>query len=178
MRRLIAEGAPRGKSHGAKFRPEPLFLNPCHCPVKVFEIPIVVRPEDIDDNDHVNNVVYLKWIFDVALAHWQVSAPPEMQATYAWVATRHEIDYRREALLGDAIVARTWIGTVDSRKFERRTAIVRTSDHTVLARGTSYWALITRATGRITRIPPDMVALFAAYMEAEVPASGATGLGS
>lgn len=135
-------------------------------PVQVFEIPIVVRSEDIDDNDHVNNVVYLKWIFDVALAHWQVSAPPEMQATFGWVATRHEIDYRREALLGDPIVARTWIGTVDSRKFERRTAIVRTSDNAVLARGTSYWALISRATGKITRIPPEMVALFEAYMEA------------
>lgn len=134
-------------------------------PVQVFETPIVVRPEDIDDNDHVNNVVYLKWIFDVALAHWQVSAPAEMQATYGWVATRHEIDYRREVLLGDAIVARTWIGSVDSRKFERRTAIVRTSDNAVLARGTSYWALISRATGKITRIPPEMVQLFEAYME-------------
>lgn len=135
---------------------------------RVFEIPIVVRPEDIDDNDHVNNVVYLKWIFDVALAHWLESAPAEMQATYGWVATRHEIDYRREALLGDAIVARTWIGAVDSRKFERFTAIVRTSDNHVLARGTSFWALIARETGKITRIPPDMTALFVDYMERPV----------
>jgi acyl-CoA thioester hydrolase len=129
-------------------------MSTSRAPHQVFEIPIAVRAEDIDDNDHVNNVVYLKWIFDVALAHWHVSAPPEMQATFGWVATRHEIDYRREALLGG----------VDSRKFERRTEIVRTSDGQVLARGVSYWALITRATGRITRIPPEMVGLFEAYM--------------
>jgi acyl-CoA thioester hydrolase len=44
--------------------------------LQVFDIHIEIKPEDIDDNDHVNNVVYLKWIFDVALEHWNVSAPP------------------------------------------------------------------------------------------------------
>ena len=100
----------------------------------------------------------------MALAHWNASAPDEMKQTYAWVATRHEIDYRREAVLGDAIVARTWIGAVDSRRFERNTEIVRTSDDHVLARGKSLWTLIARDTGRITRIPTDMVSLFSAYM--------------
>jgi len=132
--------------------------------MQVFQIPVVVRPDDIDDNDHVNNVVYLRWIFDVALAHWEASADDAMRATYGWVATRHEIDYRREALIGDPIVARTWIGGVESRKFERLTEIVRTSDGQVLARGRSWWALISRETGKITRIPPEMVALFEAYM--------------
>ena len=141
--------------------------------LQVFEIPIEVLPQDIDDNDHVNNVVYLKWIFDVALAHWNASAPDAMREVYGWVATRHEIDYRREALLGDTIVARTWIGGVDSRKFERLTEIVRTSDNQVLARGKSYWALISRETGRITRIPPEMVGMFEAYMAEGADASRA-----
>lgn len=134
--------------------------------LQVFDIPIEIRPEDIDDNDHVNNVVYLKWIFDVALEHWNVSAPPEMKAEYGWVATRHEIDYRREAVMGDRIIARTWIGGVDSRRFERLTEIVRAEDDHVLARARSMWTLIRRDTGRITRIPPHMVELFSAYMHA------------
>ncbi len=132
--------------------------------LQVFDIPITVLPSDIDDNDHVNNVVYLRWIFDVALAHWNASASDAMKEVYGWVATRHEIDYRREAVFGDAIVARTWIGAVDSRRFERLTEIVRTADDHVLARARSLWTLIARDTGRITRIPPDMVALFSAYM--------------
>lgn len=131
--------------------------------LQVFDIPITVLASDIDDNDHVNNVVYLRWIFDVALAHWSACASEAMKAAYAWVATRHEIDYRREAVFGDAIVARTWIGAVDSRRFERLTEIVRTTDDHVLARGRSMWTLLARDTGRITRIPPDMTALFAAY---------------
>jgi len=132
--------------------------------LQVFDIPITVLPADIDDNDHVNNVVYLRWIFDVALAHWNASASDAMKAVFGWVATRHEIDYRREAVFGDAIMARTWIGAVDSRRFERHTEIVRTADDHVLARARSLWTLLARDTGRITRIPPDMVALFSAYM--------------
>ena len=118
-----------------------------------FEIPIIVLPEDIDDMDHVNNVVYLRWIQDVAIAHWMDRASAQLRADFGWVATRHEIDYKQAARLGDAITARTWIGAVDSRRFERHTAIIRNADGVVLARGRTLWCLLSRATGRIARIP-------------------------
>jgi acyl-CoA thioester hydrolase len=128
-----------------------------------FEIPIVVRPDDldhIDDMNHVNNVVYLRWVQDVALAHWRANATEQLRATYAWVATRHELDYRQAATLTDAITARTWIGAVDSRRFERFTEIIRSHDGVVLARGRTLWSLVNRATGRITRIPEELLACF------------------
>ncbi len=122
----------------------------------LFEIPITVRADDIDDMQHVNNVVYLRWVQDVALAHWKASATADMQETLAWVATRHELDYLRAALLGDAIVARTWIGTVDSRRFERFTEIARADDGVVLLRARTRWLLVNRATGRVTRISAEL----------------------
>jgi acyl-CoA thioester hydrolase len=129
-------------------------------PVPVFEIPIVVTPDDIDDMDHVNNVVYLRWVQDVALAHWLARATPDMLTELGWVATRHELDYVRAAVLGDAITARTWVGVVDSRRFERLTEIVRTQDGVVLARGRTLWLLVSRVTGKITRISPELRDLF------------------
>jgi acyl-CoA thioester hydrolase len=129
-------------------------------PPKPFEIPIAVIPDDIDEMNHVNNVVYLRWMQDVALAHWRSRATPAMLAELAWVATRHELDYLRAAVLGDAITARTWVGGVDSRRFERFTEIVRTRDGVVLARGRTLWWLVSRATGRITRISPELRVLF------------------
>jgi acyl-CoA thioester hydrolase len=127
-----------------------------------FELPIPVHDADIDDMAHVNNVVYLRWVQEVALAHWRANATPAMQGELAWVATRHELDYLRAAVLGDAVVARTWIGTVDSRRFERFTEIVRAADGVVLLRARTLWLLVSRATGRVTRISPELRACFPA----------------
>jgi acyl-CoA thioester hydrolase len=131
--------------------------------VRQFTLPLAIQPADIDGNDHVNHVVYLRWINDVAVAHWHAYAPPDMLAGYAWFATRHEIDYRQQARLGEGVEARTWIGTVDSRRMERLTVIVRPADGTVLARGRTLWTLVDRASGKVTRIPDAMAAMFADY---------------
>jgi acyl-CoA thioester hydrolase len=127
-----------------------------------FELSIAVREPDIDDMAHVNNVVYLRWVQEVALAHWRANATPAMQDELAWVATRHELDYVRAAVLGDQVVARTWIGVVDSRRFERFTEIVRASDGVVLLRARTLWLLVNRATGKVTRISPELRACFPA----------------
>ena len=44
------------------------------------ELTLHVREEDIDGLGHVNNVVYLSWIQDVAKAHWLSVASPEQIA--------------------------------------------------------------------------------------------------
>src|SRR5258708_1444741 len=41
-----------------------------------FEQTIDVQPEDIDEQGHVNNVVYLRWVQDVAGAHGERAPPP------------------------------------------------------------------------------------------------------
>ncbi len=76
---------------------------------QVFALTFEPEPADIDANGHVNNVVYLRWAQDMGVAHWQSLAPPEAQATWAWVALRHEIDYRRELKLGETAHGRTWV---------------------------------------------------------------------
>ncbi len=121
-----------------------------------FELPIAITPADIDELGHVNNVVYLRWIQDVAIAHWRSLATAEQQAGLVWVAVRHEIDYKCPTVLGDHVVARTWVGTADAVRFERHTEIIRASDGKVLARGRTLWAPIDRATGRVTRVSDDV----------------------
>ena len=90
-----------------------------------FELPITVREDDIDRLGHVNNVVYVRWVQEAATAHWRVLASEEERARLLWVVIRHEIDYKRPAMPGDAIVARTWVGEADGLAFERHTEIVR-----------------------------------------------------
>ena len=125
-----------------------------------FELEITVAPGDIDELGHVNNVVYLRWIQDVAIAHWRAAATAAQQAAVAWVALRHEIDYKHPTLLADRVVARTWVGTADAHRFERLTEVVRARDRKVLALGRTLWCPVNRATGRLTRVGDDLRRLF------------------
>ena len=76
----------------------------------VFQTNYSVEASHIDELNHVNNVVYLQWIQDIANLHWTQLKKGVDTAAYAWVVIRHEIDYAGQALLGDAIVAKTWVG--------------------------------------------------------------------
>ena len=103
-------------------------------PVQPYELLLEVLPGDIDQLNHVNNVVYLRWVQEAAVAHWTAAAPAQAQATLFWVVVRHEIDYLRPALAGDRILARTWVGPATRRSFERNTEILRAGDRALLAR--------------------------------------------
>jgi acyl-CoA thioester hydrolase len=124
-----------------------------------FEIDVVIHPGDVDGMGHVNNIVYVRWVQEVAVAHWQAVAPAEAIDTMTWVVLRHEIDYLRPARPGDSIRARTWIGAGESLRYERFTEIAR-ADGTVLARGRTLWCPVDIATGRPKRVPPEVRAAF------------------
>lgn len=121
-------------------------------------MPLRVEDADLDERAHVNNVVYVRWVQEVATAHWRALAPAEAQAAIAWVALRHEIDYLAAALPGDALVARTWVGRADGLAFERHTEIVRAD--TVLARARTLWCPVDERTGRPRRPDARTRALF------------------
>ena len=123
---------------------------------EAFDLHLTIQPGDIDQLGHVNNVVYLRWVQDVAIAHWQAVATPADQEALVWVVVRHEIDYLRVALPNDAILARTWVGSVIGRNFERHTEIRRDHDRKILARARTLWCPIDRATGKWT-MPSDAV---------------------
>ena len=133
-------------------------MDPAHAP---FELALEVLAEDIDQLNHVNNVVYLKWVQEAAIAHWTAAAPPAAQAALFWVVVRHEIDYRRPALLGDRILARTWVGPASQRNFERNTEILRAGDGALLARARTLWCPMDRRTGRPTIVSEEVRAAFA-----------------
>ncbi|HKK06404.1 MAG TPA: thioesterase family protein [Gammaproteobacteria bacterium] len=129
-------------------------------PVERFELRIPVDAEDIDMLGHVNNVVYLRWVQDAAVAHWRARAGAEDQASLIWVVVRHEIDYKRPAYLGDEIVARTWVGKASRRSFERHTELRRAADGQLLARARTVWCPIDRASGRLTDVSDAVRARF------------------
>ena len=118
------------------------------------------QPDDIDELGHVNNAVWVRWIQDMATAHWQAVAAPEHIAAYFWVVTRHEIDYRGNVGLGQSVTANTWIESEPKgAQFDRRVDFVDDAGK-VIVRANTTWAMIDKATGRLVRVRPEVSAPF------------------
>lgn len=125
-----------------------------------FEMTIPVLPNDIDEQDHVNNTVYLRWVQDVATAHWRAVANANAQTTISWVVLRHEIDYKASATLGDKIILRTWVGNATRLTFERFTEIRRERDRRLLSEARTLWCPINAQTSRPMRVSAEVRAQF------------------
>jgi acyl-CoA thioester hydrolase len=129
-------------------------------PVAPYEMPIRVEPADIDELNHVNNIVYLRWVQDVAKAHWFSAALPEDQAGLIWMVVRHEIDYLSPAGPGDELILRTWIGAAAGLRFDRHTEVLRANDRKVLAKARTVWVPIDAASGRPKRVSEQVRKMF------------------
>ena len=126
----------------------------------VFEMVLTAGPEHIDILGHVNNAVWVQWMEQVAVAHWESVADAAHKDAYFWVVVRHEIDYLRPAFEGDRIVARTWVGEAPrGAKFDRHLEFIG-KDGRVCVRARTDWAIIDKAAGRPIRVPPEVVAPF------------------
>jgi acyl-CoA thioester hydrolase len=125
-----------------------------------FTLEFTALPEHIDELGHVNNAVWVRWIQEIAVAHWRSLAAKEHDQDYFWVVVRHEIDYLRAAREGDEIVARTWVGDAPhGARFERFVEFTG-ADGKTCVRARTAWAIIERASGRPVRVPEQVVAPF------------------
>lgn len=117
-----------------------------------------VKDQEIDEMGHVNNVIYLKWVQDVAISHWTSKAHPEDLENYRWVVRRHELDYLKPALPGDEITATTWIESLDGVKSIRMVEIKK--QDSLLLKAKTLWVMLDAQTEKPARISQRMKDMF------------------
>lgn len=132
---------------------------------EIYEHHHTIRNDEVDSLGHANNVCYVGWLQDAAVAHstaqgWSGSRYREMGC--GWVVRSHKIDYLQSAYEGDAIVVRTWVATMNKATSLRRYQIVRAADQTLLATAETLWAFVNYATGRPTRILREIATAYQA----------------
>ncbi len=133
--------------------------------VAPYEMALTIHPEDIDLMGHVNNIVYLHWIQDVATAHWNHAATAEEKNSLLWMVTRHEIDCLRQVFAGDELIARTWVGKAQRRRFERHTEIRRKQDDKIVAKALTWWCPVDHVTKKPTTVDETVRARFTTNMD-------------
>jgi acyl-CoA thioester hydrolase len=120
-----------------------------------------VAAGDIDELGHVNNIVYLRYAQDIAIAHWRTRAAPEMLDAFVWMVTRHEVDYRAQLALGDEVEVRTWVDEAPrGPSWARFVEVYKAGDEKPCAQIKSNWVLLDAQTRRLKRVPLEMAARF------------------
>jgi acyl-CoA thioester hydrolase len=104
--------------------------------------------------------VWVKWIQDIAVAHWNAVAPVEHRDAYIWVVTRHEIDYHGNVSAGETVTGETWVPEPPKgARFDRHVRFTG-ADGKVKVEAVTTWALLDRATGRLLRVRDEIAAPF------------------
>ncbi|WP_224245821.1 acyl-CoA thioesterase [Hyalangium gracile] len=128
-----------------------------------FTIRVQVTAQELDELHHVSNIVYIRWIQDVAVAH-SISVGLTLEAYRqlggVFMVRRHEVDYLRPALLGEDIEVETRVVGLSAVTATRQNFIRRASDRQVLVQAQTQWAYVSTTTGRPLRIPPEVVQRF------------------
>lgn len=117
-------------------------------------------PADIDELGHVNNVVYLRWVQDMAVTHWHTVSPAEMVDKDVWVALKHTIEYRDPILPGETAELRTWLGPYKGARFIRHVDIRKPRAKRFSARAETEWCRLSAHTRRPSRIDEQVLEVF------------------
>jgi acyl-CoA thioester hydrolase len=126
-----------------------------------FEISVTVQPSDIDYLGHVSNLVYLRWVQEIAIQHTTalgLAAEDYLAMGKAWVVRKHEIEYLRAAKSGDVITLQTRVASMSVASSVRKTRVFRGTEE--LCRASTDWVFVDLLRERPTRIPPEVMARF------------------
>lgn len=129
-------------------------------PAETYTHQRTVKEEHLDDLNHVNNVIYVQWIQDIAKEHWEVRATDQLKKEFIWVVIRHEIDYKKQAFMGDEILIETYVGETTFVTSERFVNIKNAETGEILVAAKSMWCLLDADSKRPTKITEDLRMVF------------------
>lgn len=121
----------------------------------IFTLTITVSSEDLDLLKHVNNLVYVKWMDKIATTHWAHLTKDTPLPQYVWVVVRHEIDYLKQASLGDKIIVKTWVGETKGVTSVRFMEFYK--NDVLLVKAKTTWAMLDAKTFKPSRIRENVL---------------------
>ena len=124
------------------------------------QVPLRVKPYDIDVVGVVSNIVYVRWMEDLRLAMLDAYLPLDEQMADGIVPSilKVEIEYKRAIQLHDEVIATMWLSGLEKLRFEV-TAEFRANGH-VAAIGRQEGCFISLSTKRPVRPPAKLVTMY------------------
>ncbi|TDQ25640.1 acyl-CoA thioesterase [Tenacibaculum caenipelagi] len=125
--------------------------------MNLFEQKHIVTSDEIDEYNHVNNVVYVQWMQNISDAHWKELSKNVTNLDYVWFVIRHEVDYKNQAVLGDEVTLKTWVGKTEGIKSVRHFEMYR--GDTLLVKSQTTFCLLDATTKKPRRITKEVTNL-------------------
>ena len=129
---------------------------------QIYQHSLIVPEQAMDENGHVNNVEYVRWMQEAAELHAQevgcTQASRFLGAT--WVVRTHQIEYFKPVFAHEKIHILTWVSNWRRVRSLRKYKFLRDGSGEILASGETNWILIDTKTGRPRAIPESISDLF------------------
>ena len=130
--------------------------------VAIAKLVVTVSAEDLDEMNHVNNVVYMRWM-EMAAREGSAQAgwPTERyfrEGIAAWGVRKHWIEYLRECRLGDTVEIYTWVQDFVANMSLRRYAMKVNGK--LCCTAATEWAFVDLKTRRLGQVPEAVTSAF------------------
>lgn len=125
---------------------------------------ITIPKSAIDENGHVNNVMYVQWMQDIAVEHYASIGGIEAQGSEStWVVREHKVEYFLPAFIDEEIEIRTWVENIRRVRSLRKYEFVRKSDGKILVKGETDWVFVDTKTGMPRAVPKEVENIFVGH---------------
>ena len=127
----------------------------------IFSTEIIVRPDDIDMNNHVHFSKYLDYFlaarYDQMGRCYKLSMEEFIEMGYNWVASNMSINYKRALLLGDTAIVKTQLDSFNGAQVKANFWIYNKTTEKLIADGYGNFTLINIKNLRPARIPQEII---------------------
>lgn len=131
-----------------------------------FETEIVVRPDDIDMNQHVHNAKYLDYVlfarYDQMGRCYGMSMDEFLRLGYNWVVKAVNVEFKRPLTLGEHVIVRTWVEEILKTEVQVGFEILKKANGKLSAGGTFRYTMVIGSTGKAEEIPQWIVEKYSA----------------
>ena len=128
----------------------------------VYSYEFVIPKSAVDQNGHVNNVMYVQWMQDAAVRHYEAmgGTGPTQAIGATWVVRSHMVEYLKPAFEGERVKVLTWVANLRRVRSLRRYHFVRAVDEGLLVRGETDWVFVDANSGSPRAIPAEVARIF------------------
>jgi len=131
-----------------------------------FETELIVRPDDIDMNQHVHASRYQDYVlaarYDQMARCYKMSMEEFYKEGLGWYVRAAHLDYKRSLVMGDQMLVRTWVESISGSLIKVQFEIHRRVGERlkIACDGWFDYSMVSLATGRAEPIPDWILAKY------------------